>query len=86
MLIAHRTATDDIGGIGAAKGTDTEITVTVTVTDNTGLVGNTKEPGTVVVPEAVLGDMTGFRILGILDVVIAEILPGIVVLRLVLVA
>lgn len=85
MLVADGTTSNEFVGVRATHYTYTEIAMMVTPPGDTRLVGNTQQPCAVVLPETLLGDMTGNGVVIILDIAVGEILPRIVVLGLMLI-
>jgi len=81
MLVAQVDAADEIVKVTAAAGTDTEVSVMVTAPGDTRLIADAEVPGVIAVPETLLGDMSGDGIFLVLDIVVAEELPRIMVSR-----
>lgn len=79
VFIADMGEADDLVAVTSDACTNTGITVVVTTPDNAWLIGNASAPSADIVPKGILRDMTGGRILSILNVTIQEIFPGMVV-------
>ena len=51
MLISHMEASKKLIGITTDTGSDTDIAIMIASTDNTGFIGSTYAPSTIVLPE-----------------------------------
>ena len=84
VLIADMNTADELVGIAACTGSDTQIAVVVATSCDTGLVGGTDAPCAVVVPERLWADMTAGSTFVPFQVGIEEVFPSIVVTGLML--
>ena len=84
VLVADMNTSNELVGIAACTGSDTQVAVVVATSCDTGLVGGTDAPCAVVVPERLWADMTAGSTFVPFQVGIEEVLPCIMVTGLML--
>src|SRR5574344_219545 len=85
MLIADVNTAHKLVGITTCGSSNTDVTIVVSATDNTRLVGNTKAIATIVVPETLRTDMTTRFTIVPFQIDIGKVFPRIMIVGFMLV-